>query len=263
MRVIPVLDLVAGRAVRACRGSREAYAPVHSALLSEEQAGDALALARAFRDRLGQGDQGEWYVADLDAITGAAPQRALLRALAAAGGRLLVDAAATTPARAREVLADGARRVVVGLETLPCFQALREIARSVGRERVVFSLDLRDGEPIVLPGAPHRGTPLELARAAVDAGAGAILVLDLARVGTALGVDLALVRALRQAHPEVELLAGGGVRSRQDLEDLADAGCDGALVASALHDAALGKADIELVRRRASSPWQRHSSDSR
>ena len=83
MRVIPVLDLVAGRAVRACRGSREAYAPVHSALLSEEQAGDALALARAFRDRLGQGDQGEWYVADLDAITGAAPQRALLRALAA------------------------------------------------------------------------------------------------------------------------------------------------------------------------------------
>jgi len=260
MRVIPVLDLVAGRAVRACRGSREAYAPVHSALVSEEQAGDALALARAFRDRLGQG---EWYVADLDAITGAAPQRALLRALAAAGGWLLVDAAATTPARARELLTDGARRVIVGLETLPCFEAVREIQRSVGRERVVFSLDLRDGEPIVLPGAPHRGTPLELARAAVDAGAGAILVLDLARVGTALGVDLALVRALRQAHPEAELLAGGGVRSRQDLEDLADAGCDGALVATALHDAALGKADIELVRRRGSSRWERHSSDSR
>ena len=115
MRVIPVLDLMAGRAVRAEGGRREGYAPVHSVLLPEERAGDALALAGAFRDRLGRD---EWYVADLDAITGGAPQQALLDALAVAGGRLLVDAAVTTPRRAHDVLAHGAERVVVGLETL-------------------------------------------------------------------------------------------------------------------------------------------------
>ncbi len=59
MRVIPVLDLMAGRAVRAEGGRREGYAPVHSVLLPEERAGDALALAGAFRDRLGRD---EWYV---------------------------------------------------------------------------------------------------------------------------------------------------------------------------------------------------------
>ena len=252
MRVIPVLDLMAGRAVRAEGGRREGYAPVHSVLLPEERAGDALALAGAFRDRLGRD---EWYVADLDAITGGAPQQALLDALAVAGGRLLVDAAVTTPRRAHEVLTHGAERVVVGLETLSSFDALRDIATSVGRERIVFSLDLRGGEPIVLPGAPHGGTPLELVQAAIDAGAGAILVIDLARVGTGLGLDLPLLGALREAHPEVELLAGGGVRSRRDLVGLADAGCDGALVATALHDAGLGRADIEAR--------ERHSSDSR
>jgi len=252
MRVIPVLDLMAGRAVRAEGGRREGYAPVHSVLLPEERAGDALALAGAFRDRLGRD---EWYVADLDAIAGGAPQQALLDALAVAGGRLLVDAAVTTPRRAHDVLTHGAERVVVGLETLSSFDALRDIATSVGRERIVFSLDLRGGEPIVLPGAPHRGTPLELVRAAIDAGAGAILVIDLARVGTGLGLDLPLLGALREAHPEVELLAGGGVRSPRDLVGLADAGCDGALVATALHNAGLGRADIEAR--------ERHSSDSR
>src|SRR2546425_747087 len=195
MRVIPVLDLMAGRAVRAGGGRRGGYAPVHSVLLPEERAGDALALAGAFRDRLGRD---EWYVADLDAITGGAPQQALLDALAVAGGRLLVDAAVTTPRRAHDVLTHGAERVVVGLETLSSFDALRDIATSVGRERIVFSLDLRGGEPIVLPGAPHGGTPLELVRAAIDAGAGAILVIDLARVGTGLGLDRPQVDPLRR-----------------------------------------------------------------
>src|SRR6266566_634885 len=107
MRVIPVLDLMAGRAVRAEGGRREGYAPVHSVLLPEERAGDALALAGAFRDRLGRD---EWYVADLDAITGGAPQQALLDALAVAGGRLLVDAAVTTPRRAHRASRCAARR---------------------------------------------------------------------------------------------------------------------------------------------------------
>jgi phosphoribosylformimino-5-aminoimidazole carboxamide ribotide isomerase len=42
----------------------------------------------------------------------------------------------------------------------------------------------------------------------------------------------------------VILLAGGGVRGLKDLESLAGCGCDGALVATALHDGRLGAADL-------------------
>ena len=42
-----------------------------------------------------------------------------------------------------------------------------------------------------------------------------------------------------------ELLAGGGVRTRRDLERMRDAGCDGALVASALHAGEVGRADLQ------------------
>lgn len=261
--MIPVLDLKAGRAVMARRGLRDAYAPAPSVLVPGRQAGDALALARAFHKRLGCS---EWYVADLDAITGGPPQRALVRALAAldgGGGRLLVDAGVADAARAREAVSDGAARVVVGLETLPSFDALHDIARAIGHERVVFSLDLREGRPLLRQGAPSRGTALELARAAVVAGATAVLVLDLARIGTGCGVDLALVGELRRAHPDLELLAGGGVGSARDLERLADAGVEAALVATALHGGALGRGDIEAVRRRGAPRPGGHTSDSR
>lgn len=260
MRVIPVLDLVSGRAVRASRGRRATYAPAPSALVPEAGAGDPLALARAFWERLGCD---EWYVADLDALAGGAPQRALVRALVGVGGRLLLDSGAANPARAREGVSDGAARVVVGLETLPSFDALREIARAIGSAQVLFSLDLRDGTPVLLPGASQHGTPLELVRAAVAAGADAVLVLDLARIGTGRGVDLALVDAIRRAHPGVELLAGGGIGSMRDLDCLSDAGCDGALVATALHDGRLGGGDVEAARRRGSPRRRGHPSDSR
>src|SRR5207247_1817649 len=119
VRVIPVLDLRAGRAVLARGGVRDAYQPVESVLVAA--VGDAVALARAFRERLGCD---ECYVADLDAIAGGRRQRALVQTLAGVGARLLVDAAVAGPASAAAVLAEGVARVVVGLETLPAFGAL-------------------------------------------------------------------------------------------------------------------------------------------
>ena len=254
MRVIPVLDLMEGRAVWARRGVRSAYSPVRSALLQEGgDAGDAVALARVFRRTLGCE---ECYVADLDAIMGAPPQHTLLRLLAAVGSRLLADVGAATPAQAGSALAAGADRVVVGLETLPSFGVLAAIVRAHGRDRVVFSLDLRAGQPVVRPGSPHRVGPLALVEEAVRAGVAAIIVLDLARVGSGDGVDLALGPEIRRAHPSLELLVGGGIASARDLAGAAAAGYDGALVASALHDGTLDAASVAAAR-------QDHLSDSR
>jgi phosphoribosylformimino-5-aminoimidazole carboxamide ribotide isomerase len=239
VRVIPVLDLMAGRAVWARGGNRSAYSPVQSALSPDT--GDALALARAFRS-LGCE---ECYVADLDAIMGGTPQHGPLRSLATVGTRLLVDVGVTNSAEAGSALAAGADRVVVGLETLPSFGALAAIVRTHGPDRVVFSLDLRAGQPVVRPGLLHRIGPTQLLRRAVQAGVTTVIVLDFARMGLGNGVDLALGAALRSAHPRLELLIGGGVASAGDLASAAAAGYDGALVATALHDGRLDAASLK------------------
>jgi len=232
VRVIGVIDIKSGVAVHARGGHRELYEPVRSPLLPLDRPGDAAILARGYRDKLGLA---EIYVADLDAIGGRAMQD--LTGILGSELPLMVDAGVTTEIDAQHALGCGATRVVVGLETLESFDDFTHIVRSIGTNRVVFSLDLRGAHPIVQSNAPFAGlAPIALARGAVRCGASAVLVLDLARVGRSVGVDIGFVRAIRAELPDVELLVGGGVRDRADLDQLAGAGCDGALVGTALHE---------------------------
>jgi phosphoribosylformimino-5-aminoimidazole carboxamide ribotide isomerase len=237
MQIIPVLDVAGGIAVHAQAGDRTRYAPLESELVPGK-VGDALAVLRAFHSKLGIH---ECYVADLDAIQGGAVQRTLLRELAefhtGFSGALMVDAGTRLPEGALEVLSCGASEVVVGLETLHAFSDLDSIAQLVSPSRVVFSLDLRLGHPILHPAMQDaRGSgpeALSLAEQAVSAGA----------------VDLGLLESLRRRLPDIRLLAGGGVLTRLDLERMRDTGCDGALVASAIHTGRLTPADLASVSR--------------
>jgi phosphoribosylformimino-5-aminoimidazole carboxamide ribotide isomerase len=226
VRVIGVVDLRDGRAVRARAGQRDRYQPI----------GDAVDLARRYVDHHGLR---ELYLADLDAIEGSTdggPERRALpviRQIAGIGVPLWLDAGVSSVDAARHALDLGATHVVVGLETLQSFDALQAICAGIGGDRVAFSLDLRGGEPIADHDIP-RETPERLAARAANAGAGSVIVIDLARVGTRIGLDVDLLARVREAAPGLTLLAGGGVRGAEDLEKLAGAGCDGALVATAL-----------------------------
>jgi phosphoribosylformimino-5-aminoimidazole carboxamide ribotide isomerase len=183
----------------------------------------------------------ELYVADLDAIAGGLSQDAVIAALTARGAPVWLDAGVTSVERAQDAVELGAAQVVVGLETLQSFAALAAICAAVGGDRVAFSLDLRSGQPQTRAGFNSRGepTPNVLAAHAAEAGVGSVIVIDLARVGAAAGLDLEMIASVREAVPQLTLLAGGGVRGAQDIAALADIGCDGALVATALLDGRL------------------------
>lgn len=251
MQIIPVLDITGGIAVHAQGGDRTRYAPLQSDLVPG-QVGDAIAFLRAFHTRLGIHT---CYVADLDAIQGGAVQRTLLRELAAlhttGAGALLVDAGTHRVEDVVEILSCGAGEIVIGLETLHSFSDLRNIVEIVGSSRVVFSLDLRRGTPVLHPAMQDlrgaRPDPMNVACQAAENGVSTILVLDLDRVGTGMGVDLGLIESLRARLGGIRLLAGGGVLTRRDLERMCDAGCDGALVGSAIHQSRLTIADFYAI----------------
>jgi phosphoribosylformimino-5-aminoimidazole carboxamide ribotide isomerase len=225
VRVIGVIDLRDGRAVRAYAGRRDQYQPI----------GDAVDLARRYVDHY---KLTELYVADLDAIEVARPSEGRdpggpITQIAHLGVPLWLDAGVSSVDRARHALDLGTAHVVVGLETLPSFEVLRVICTAIGEERVAFSLDLRNGQPIAGDGIP-REAPEQLAARAEDAGASSLIAIDLARVGTRSGVDVDLLRRVRSAAPTSMLFAGGGVSGPEDLNRLVEIGCDGALVATAL-----------------------------
>jgi len=242
VRIIGVIDLKNGQAVHARGGRRDEYTTVSEAAGTVIN-GDAVKLAAVYLDTFGLTDV---YVADLDAIASAAPNGDVIRGLDALGGNLLVDGGVATLDEAHRVAAAGAHEVIVGLETLASFDSLRDVC---SHYPVTFSLDLRDGIPMHGAGLPD-ASPEDFAGLAVSAGANAIIVLDVARVGSRVGPELQMLKRIRTVVRERPVLAGGGVRSAHDLKHVSDVGCDGALVASALHDGRLTLADVIAARAR-------------
>ena len=240
MRVIPVIDLKGATAVHAVRGERERYRPLHSEIVAGS---DPVEVTRAVRDALGLD---ELYVADLDAIAGRSAHRETIAALAREA-RVMVDAGVTAVAEVGRLLELGAARVVIGTETLADERALERLRAELPEARLVLSLDLRAGRVLSpQPELQRLGGPEALARLG-GSGLREAIVLDLARVGSGTGPDVSLVRELSARFPELELLAGGGVRDAADLRALADAGAAGALVATALHSGALGRDDLRAL----------------
>jgi phosphoribosylformimino-5-aminoimidazole carboxamide ribotide isomerase len=229
------MDLLGGVVVRGIAGRREEYRPLHSPLCPDAQ---PATLARACAE---QGFR-DVYLADLDAISGAEPAWSVYRQVAECGLRLWVDAGLASVDRAHKMnMFSSSRgplfRVIAGLESLSGPALLLEILEVVGADRLVFSLDLKESEPLTKSSDWRKFDRYAIAEGSLAIGVRSMIVLDLARVGMNQGVGTeTFCRWLREQDANLEIIAGGGVRNVADLESLAAAGCDAALVASALHD---------------------------
>jgi phosphoribosylformimino-5-aminoimidazole carboxamide ribotide isomerase len=235
VRLIPVLDVVGGQVVRAVGGRREMYAPVRSKLTDST---DPKVVADAL---LAAAGVNELFVADVDAIQGHRPRVGWVKELAARGVRMLVDAGLRTAADAKPVIEAGAD-VVAATETLRAADELKALVGALGADRVVLSVDLRNGRLLgTETGFGVYDDPLAAVEAATGLGVRRVIVLELARVGTGVGPGtVAICERIRARFPAIELISGGGVRNQDDVNRLAAVGVNGVLVASALHDGAIG-----------------------
>ncbi len=232
LRWIPVLDVRGGVAVLARAGEREHYQPLRSAFHPEP---NPRAIAGAIRNQLGPTPL---YLADLDAIEGGKPDLALIRDLAAIGLKVWVDAGVRQAEDVGPIRDAGAEVVIAGLETLGGPECLEACVQVAGTDQLSFSLDLKNGQPMIASGS-RWGTsePLELAAMAQARGVSRLIVLDLVRVGTGSGPGtLELIRQIRERYPRLRCVGGGGIAGLEDLEALCAAGAEAALVGSALHD---------------------------
>lgn len=236
-RIIPVVDVMGQRAVRAVGGQRDQYRPIGCPITGRS---DPVDVAKALLQRSGAN---ELYIADLDAIRfgrGLAPAtHAILDAcpvptwLDAGLGRMDVLDLPALPHL----------RPVVGLETCRAPEILLETLLEPLRRRVAFSVDLHDGQLLGNWsgwGLAHNRDILTLTRQVVAMGVRTVIVLDLARVGRKGGSGTQdLLQAMRHQWPELELLAGGGIRNRNEIKQLGEIGVDGVLVATALYEGSL------------------------
>jgi len=177
---------------------------------------------------------------DLDAATGQGDNAALVRELArqlpcqVGGGIRSLDAAKTA-------LGLGARRVIFGSALISdgaidgTFAG--KAAEELGPESLVFAADCRGGRVAVKGWRESTGIgAIELMRA-LEPFCAAFLYTHIDTEGLLKGIPMDVIRELRNATSR-QLIAAGGIRSRDEVADL-DAMCVDAVVGMAIYQGLL------------------------
>jgi len=238
MKAIPVIDVLNGVAVHGIRGERERYQPLNSILC---RSADPLDIALTF-ESLGFTSL---YLADLDAILGKSANFNIYRQIMTQTRLdLMVDAGIADITKASEVLATEVSKIVVGSETLDSLDFLGQAVKAFGKDKVVVSIDLKEGKVLSASEAIASMDAVSFAQELGKIGVDQIILLDLDRVGTEHGINLALLRRVLEK-TGVEVLVGGGIRNLQELEELRKLGVSGALVATILHN---GKLQVDELK---------------
>ena len=241
MDVIPVLDIQNGVVVHAVAGDRQRYAKVRSTLTDSC---DPSVLLRRFQE-LGFN---EVYVADLDAILRKNLNRCTLAELSRCSSNLIADCGIYSAEAASEIADLEFPVSVIALETLPSLDLIPTVIERLGESSAIFSLDLIDGQVSATNAPDLASEPLAIVQRVVDYGINDFIVLDLRTVGTENGPgSLELCRQIRNIPNVRRLITGGGFRQLRHFAAAVEAGVDGVLVASGLHNGQLDESMLDRI----------------
>lgn len=234
MLPIPAIDVLDGRVVRLLRGDYQRVT-----VYSDDPVAVASRYVAAGARRI--------HLVDLAGARDGIVSVSLIRRLADVVPDLQVGGGIRTVTPALAALDAGAARVVVGSLAVHDPDELGRLVVTVGGERVVVAVDVRDGRARG-SGWQDDGVPARVVvERAVAAGAASVLVTGIDRDGTMEGPDLDLLREVRSWAPTVEIIASGGVSSLRDLDAAAESGADAAVVGKALLDGVIDP--IEMMDR--------------
>jgi len=227
--VIPAVDLLGEEAVRLHQGDFDRVTL---------RAGSPVELVA----RLAAAAPPLLHVVDLEGARSGRLRPELIAGLVEAAGNVPVQASGgiRSVEDARRLLDSGAARVVVGTAAFAAEDALERFSDALG-ERLVVAVDARGGRLAVSGWKRSTGLgAVEAAARCAAAGVQRLLCTAVERDGTMAGPDLELLAGIREAS-RLPVLAAGGVRGENDLDDLAALGLEGAVVGRALLE---GRVDL-------------------
>ncbi len=222
MRIYFVIDIMNGKVVRAFGGVRRNYYPI-SRFSRIVDVDDPIGVVEAVKPKF-------LYVADLDKIMGKGNNIGTVEILADKVEHLIADCGFKNP----EELNGLKFTPVLGTETFD-MSKLEEV-----RIPVFVSLDIKEGR-LLSNSNLEIESMIEYLNTFSLLG---LIVLTLDRIGSC-SLDLETIEKAIDLS-ENPVFAGGGVGSIEDLHRLKEIGCEGALIATAVHNRSIA---LEVVRR--------------
>ena len=227
MLVLPAIDLKGGQAVQLRQGDFD----------QARQYGDPAAAAARW---LAAGTQ-YLHIVDLDAAAAGHPVNgaavtAIVGEAAKSGVPVQLGGGLRTIADVAAALGAGVSRVVVGTAAAQSPDLAEAMVQRFGAARIVVSLDAKDG--VVATHAwrlQSRYSVHELAAKLTDRGVRRFVYTDITHDGTLTAPNTEATRALVEA-TGAAVIAAGGVTTTDHVRALAAAGCEGAIVGTALYE---------------------------
>jgi len=251
VRVIPCLDVDAGRVVKGVRfvGLRDAGDPVERAAEYARQGADELTFLDVSATHEGRGTTVE--------VVRRTAEQVFVPLTVGGGVRSVADVDL--------LLRAGADKVAVNSAAIAHPELVAEIADRFGNQVLVLALDARrcpagaagtaSGWEVTTHGG-RRGTGIDAvgwAARGAALGAGEILLNSIDADGTEDGFDLSMTAAVRAA-VDVPLIASGGLGSPADAPPAVRAGADAVLAASVFHFGRYTVYDVKQALRRDGLP---------
>ena len=225
-RVIPCLDVTAGRVVKGVRfvELRDAGDPVEIAARYDAEGADEL----TFLDITASSDDRDILLHVIEAVA----SKVFIPLTVGGGVRKVEDV--------RRLLNAGADKVSINTAAVQNPELVRAASDIVGNQAIVVAIDAKkkgDSWEVFTHGGrkPTGLDAVEWAKRMQAHGAGEILLTSMDRDGTRDGFDLGLTRAVSEA-VGVPVIASGGVGSKEHLADGVIEGlADAVLAASVFH----------------------------
>ncbi len=202
--IIPCIDLMDGKVVQLVQGREKVLERSTDEMLEQFQGFDQI------------------QVIDLDAALGRGSNQALVAQLAATAA-IRAGGGVRTVERARELMAQGAYRIIVGSaafhEEGPNLEFLSELSAAVTPASVTIALDTRQGRIVVDGWRSSTGFSASEVVSELEPYCSGFLCTYVDKEGLMQGTDLEWFESLRKT-TDHELIAAGGISTLDDVKAL-------------------------------------------
>ncbi|MEQ8196890.1 MAG: 1-(5-phosphoribosyl)-5-[(5-phosphoribosylamino)methylideneamino]imidazole-4-carboxamide isomerase [Clostridiaceae bacterium] len=237
MIILPAIDIRGGKAVRLYQGdySKE-----------EVVAKDIFDQAREFQ-RLGAT---HLHLVDLDGAkegTGV-NEEIILKLAKELDMSIEVGGGIRTLERIDKLLSNGVDKVILGTAAIENKELLMKALEKYG-DAIIVGIDARDGKVCANGWLEESNLDyVEFSKTMADLGVDNIIVTDISRDGTLQGVNIDMLRTLKEK-VNIKITASGGVKNIEDIKKLKELGVYGAITGKAIYSGELSLKDaLDLVK---------------
>ena len=226
MTIIPAIDIIDGKCVRLTKGDY-AQQKIYN--------GNPVEVAKQFADAGLQ----RLHIVDLDgAKAGTIMNLAVLEKIAVAVNMIIdFGGGVKKITDVENVLNAGASMVTIGSLAVKQPPVLEEWLIKFGADRFLIGADVLE-EKIKISGWLEDGgiNIFDFVGRLISLGVTNIFCTDIAKDGMMHGPSIELYKKILAQHPEINLIASGGVSNIGDVLELKEIGCSGAIIGKAIYE---------------------------